>query len=302
MKDLKEAIQEVRDANGEWRRTFDAMDEAVALLDAEGVILRCNKAMEEFAKKPFSGIIGHACNEICICIGGQREHCPMIKCRSTQKREFAVFNHGEQWFEVSVDPIFNKAGQMQAAVHILRDITDFKQLETELKAAVTRAEDEKAKAESILDAVGSGISIQDRDFRVLYQNPAQRRMVGDHVGEFCYRAYEKRESQCEGCGVAMVFEDRGTHIVERSAPTDKGLVHVEITSSPLLDAKGHIIAAIEVVHNITERKKADESLRKNQVQLAESQRIAGIGSWERNLITNQVIWSDELFRIFGLDP
>lgn len=302
MKDLKETIQDIRDANDEWRSTFDAMDEAVALLNAEGVILRCNKAMEEFAKKPFSGIIGHACNEICICLGGQSEQCPMVRCRSTLKREAAVFNHGEQWFEVSVDPILDKAGQLQEAVHILRDITEKKQMDAELKAAVARAEDEKAKTESIIEAIGDGVSIQDRDFRVLYQNPAQRRMVGEHVGEFCYRAYEKRESQCEGCGVAQVFKDGGTHIVERSAPTDKGLIHVEITNSPLLDAQGNIIAGIEVVHNITERKKADESLRKNQLQLAESQRIAGIGSWERNLTNNQVIWSDELFRIFGLDP
>lgn len=301
MKDLKETIQKVRDANGEWRSTFDAMDEAVALLDAEGRILRCNKAMEELAKKPYSEIIGHACNEICISIGGHNEQCPMQRCRTSLKRESAVFNHAEQWFEVSVDPIFDRDGQLQGAVHILRDITERKQLEADLRASVARAEDEKARTDSIIEAIGDGVSIQDRDFRVLYQNPAQRRLVGDHVGEFCYRAYEKREERCEGCGVAKVFEDGGTHIVQRSAPTDKGLVYVEITSSPLRNSQGDVIAGIELVHDITELKKAEDTLRQSGFQLAESQRIAGIGSWERDLLTNDTIWSDELFRIFGLD-
>jgi len=54
--------------------------------------------------------------------------------------------------------------------------------------------------------------------------------------------------------------------------------------------------------NTTERKKAEEVLKKRERQLAESQRIAHIGSWEHNLKTGGVFWSDELFRLLGLDP
>ena len=43
-------------------------------------------------------------------------------------------------------------------------------------------------------------------------------------------------------------------------------------------------------------------MRTREKQLAESQRIAHIGSWEHNLTTGQVFWSDELFRLLGLDP
>jgi PAS domain S-box-containing protein len=54
--------------------------------------------------------------------------------------------------------------------------------------------------------------------------------------------------------------------------------------------------------DITERKKAEETLRKSQASLAEAQRVAHIGSWELNLVSNELNWSDEVYRIFGLEP
>jgi len=51
-----------------------------------------------------------------------------------------------------------------------------------------------------------------------------------------------------------------------------------------------------------ERREAREALLVREQQFAESQRIARIGSWERTLSNDTVVWSDELFRILGLDP
>jgi len=51
-----------------------------------------------------------------------------------------------------------------------------------------------------------------------------------------------------------------------------------------------------------ERKLAEEALRLREAQLVESQRIAHIGSWERDVATNRVTWSDELYRILGHEP
>jgi PAS domain S-box-containing protein len=56
------------------------------------------------------------------------------------------------------------------------------------------------------------------------------------------------------------------------------------------------------VLDITERKKAGDALQLREAQLIESQRIAHIGSWERDIATNRVTWSDELYRIVGYDP
>jgi PAS domain S-box-containing protein len=181
--------------------------------------------------------------------------------KKTRKRETFIIQLGSQWIEATADPMFDSEENLIGAVHIMADVTERKQLEDAHIAAVVRAEDEKAKSDSIIAAIGDGISIHDRNFNILYQNQSMKAMIGDHVGEPCYRAYEKKDQTCEGCCVARVFEDGGTHIVERSAQTDNGTLYVEITASPLRDSTGKIIAAIEVVHNITERKKAEEALR-----------------------------------------
>ncbi|MBI5075759.1 MAG: PAS domain S-box protein [Nitrospirae bacterium] len=136
-----------------------------------------------------------------------------------------------------------------------------KEIEAALRTAVDRTIEERSRADAIVAAIGDGISIQDTDFKIIYQNEAQKRIVGDHLGEYCYMAYEKREKACEGCPVGLSFADGGIHTVERSAPTERGLIHVEITASPLRDATGKIIAGIEAVRDITERKKNLEDLR-----------------------------------------
>ncbi|RJQ47949.1 MAG: PAS domain S-box protein, partial [Nitrospiraceae bacterium] len=53
---------------------------------------------------------------------------------------------------------------------------------------------------------------------------------------------------------------------------------------------------------ITERKKAEEMLKKRDRQLTDSQKVAHLGSWEWNIRENSITWSDELFTLFGLIP
>jgi PAS domain S-box-containing protein len=54
--------------------------------------------------------------------------------------------------------------------------------------------------------------------------------------------------------------------------------------------------------DIGDRKVAEEALRGSQESLAEAQRIAHIGNWDWNILTNELRWSDEIYRIFGLEP
>ncbi len=75
---------------------------------------------------------------------------------------------------------------------------------------------------------------------------------------------------------------------------------VEISVSHVaLGAAEYMIA---VVRDISERKRAEAALRERERRLAESQRIAHIGSWEHDLKSGRVFWSDELFSLLGLDP
>jgi len=130
-----------------------------------------------------------------------------------------------------------------------------------VQSAEQKAEEEKSRIEAILNAVGDPVSVQDTSFRVLYQNEAHRKFVGTHLGEFCYQAYVNRDSTCESCPVALAFSDGQIHTVEKPGASEKGIMSVEITASPLCDTQGNIIAGIEVVRDLTPRRKAEEALR-----------------------------------------
>ena len=54
--------------------------------------------------------------------------------------------------------------------------------------------------------------------------------------------------------------------------------------------------------DITERKDAEESLRRKEMELKEAQRLAGVGSWQWDRHTGAVVWSEELYRIASRDP
>lgn len=57
-----------------------------------------------------------------------------------------------------------------------------------------------------------------------------------------------------------------------------------------------------IIRDITERKRIEHDLRHNEMLLAEAQRLARLGSWEWNIVEDFLVWSDELYRIYGLQP
>ncbi|MBI5694300.1 MAG: PAS domain S-box protein [Nitrospirae bacterium] len=162
--------------------------------------------------------------------------------------------------------------------------------------------EEKNKLEGILANVGDGISIQDREFRVLYQNPAHMAMVGNHKGEFCYKGYEGRDTVCEGCPVAKTFEDGGLHQAQRVLDGEAGPVCYDINASPLLDAAGNVVGGIEAVRDVTERIRLEDARHRSEEALKEAQRIAQLGNWTLDIANNVLTWSDEIYRMFETDP
>lgn len=68
------------------------------------------------------------------------------------------------------------------------------------------------------------------------------------------------------------------------------------------DANGRPLSLIGANVDITERKRAEEKLRRSEANLSEAQRLAKIGSWEFDIPRNVLTWSDELYRIFEVAP
>jgi PAS domain S-box-containing protein len=156
------------------------------------------------------------------------------------------------------------------------NINERKQAERMLTAAVAGSEQEKAKSDAVIAAIGDGLVIVDRNFKILYQNEVMRKMIGNLVGETCYKAGEGRQTICENCAVELSFRDGQVHRMEKARTLETGTIHMDITSSPLRDAAGEIVAVIEMVRDITERKLAEEVLRRyrNELEILVGERTA----------------------------
>ena len=67
-------------------------------------------------------------------------------------------------------------------------------------------------------------------------------------------------------------------------------------------AEGRELYSVFVLRDVSPLLRANEALEHHRRRLAEAHKIASLGNWEVNLTTGGLVWSDEIFRIFGLDP
>ncbi|HEY9206715.1 MAG TPA: PAS domain S-box protein [Candidatus Methanoperedens sp.] len=216
--------------------------------------------VEDAMGKPFIDFISPDFKEFVLSRYKKRmagEHVP-------NKCEIEIISRDSRNIPVEVNASLIEYDGRLAEMGIIRDITERKRAEKALEAAIAQAEEEKNKANAIISAIGDGIIIQDTDYKILYQNQVQIEAYGDRTGEYCYRAYENRDTVCEDCPVELSFRDGKIHRGIRTFATDKGMTYFELTSSPLMDSKGKIIAGIKIVRDITESKRSEEALRKSE--------------------------------------
>src|SRR6266849_5367634 len=84
--------------------------------------------------------------------------------------------------------------------------------------------------------------------------------------------------------------------------TGGDIIHFDGTSVARLSASGEFLSSLCTLRDVTERKQAEDKLRRSEAFLAEGQRISHTGSWSWNVSSGKVAWSEEHFRIFGFDP
>ncbi len=73
-------------------------------------------------------------------------------------------------------------------------------------------------------------------------------------------------------------------------------------SVPLKDNEGNIIERVGMILDVDKQVKAEESFRKTRERLRMALEAARMGTWEWNIVTNELFWSSEVESIFGLDP
>lgn len=124
--------------------------------------------------------------------------------------------------------------------------------------------------EQVLDNLPDGITIQDKNFRIIYQNKTMIKTFGNHVGEGCYSIYEKRDKICEGCGVRKAFESGEAVMVLRTAIEANGSTsYWENACFPLFDINKNIVAGVEVCRNISDRVSLEAEVKERNIQLGQ---------------------------------
>ncbi len=118
----------------EWQATFDAVNDAIWLLDKDFRILRCNKATKSILGKAPEEIVGRHCWEIVHGTQVPLEECPAPRMAKSLQRETITLEMAGRSYQVAVDPILDEQGRLTGIVHTLSDVTSRKLAERETTA------------------------------------------------------------------------------------------------------------------------------------------------------------------------
>jgi PAS domain S-box-containing protein len=201
-------------------------------------------------------------------------------------------------------PVLNEAGEIIEFRGTVADVTEQKKNEEALRRSEAYlAEAQKlSKTGSWAWSPGTG--------EVRYWSEECYRVLGFDPAEPAprYETFVQR-IHADDQGMSMEGFEKATR-EKADFEMDYRIVHpgghsrdIHVVGHPTLDASGDLIEFVGTVIDVTERKRAEETLRRSEAYLAEAQRLTRTGSWAWDPIADKLLyWSDEMFRIFGFDP
>jgi PAS domain S-box-containing protein len=134
-----------------------------------------------------------------------------------------------------------------------------------------KGEEELVKSKMLLESVFSSsqdlIAVVDRDLRILKSNwktPLYDGCTEFPIGSHCYEAFIHRDTPCEPCHPFGVFNTGKPIVVEYYNQYTK--LFKEVSAYPIFDNNNNVIMVVENVHDITERKQAEDALRQSEAR------------------------------------
>jgi PAS domain S-box-containing protein len=148
---LREAEQRLRASLQEWQTTFDALGDGVALLDPDGRVVRCNRALARLVGRPAAEVAGSHFTRL---VPGAKPACTGIfdEARRAGSRFADEVRVDGRWLRVAVDPVLGPAGKPGGAVWIMSDVTAAKRAEQEREELLHREQAARADAQAAIAA------------------------------------------------------------------------------------------------------------------------------------------------------
>ncbi|MBN1384343.1 MAG: PAS domain S-box protein [Elusimicrobia bacterium] len=170
------------------------------------------------------------------------------------------------------------------------------------REAVSLLKDKEKLLDTVMASMGDGLSIQDLDMRIVYQNKFMIDNFGKHTGEYCYAIYERRDKICEGCPIREAYKDGKVHKALRIGITGDGTpFRFENIASVLTNEKGKIVAGMELCRIVEEREKVKEELQSSEKRFKDF--IFSVADWVWEVDRNGVYkyCSEQVKNILGYE-
>jgi len=168
--------------------------------------------------------------------------------------------------------------------HLLSMMEDAEAARKEAVAANERSRENRRFLENVLESIQDGVSVLDMDLSIRHVNGTIRRWYGDRLpleGKRCFRCYHGTELPCDPCPTLRCFESGTTETAIVPGPAGSDVQWLELFSYPMKNPEiGEITGAIEFVRDITERKRAEEELRRANIRLEEQTARANAMAFE----------------------
>ena len=282
---------------------LDEANDAIISVDARGRLVDANRKAEELWGRPREELLSLTIGD--LEVSGERPafNRQIEEVRKSGHRVFEtedVRKDGTRVpVEVSVCTTTVEGGPGYLA--IVRDLSARKDAERRYRLM----------SENSVDVIWT---LDIASMRLTYVSPSVTRLRGFTPEEVMAQPLEAAVTAESAVLVRTVLEEhlaalaRGADLcssrcVRVKQPRKDGtIVTTETVARVLADSHGKPVEVLGVTRDIGERLAAEEEIRKSRAALIETQRIGHVGSWERDLVSGEVTWSDEVYRIFGLDP
>ena len=123
-------------AKEEWEKTFDTIPDIVTVTDNQYKIVRANKSLADRLNVERESLIGRFCYNVIHCQGEPPSDCPHSKTLADNKEYMAELYEKtlNGYFLLSCTPVFDPLGNLTTTVQVLRDISERKKIEEQLKS------------------------------------------------------------------------------------------------------------------------------------------------------------------------
>src|SRR6266542_4175689 len=202
---------------------------------------------------------------------------------------------------------------VQRQIELEAQIVEREQARAERERLIAELETERARLKAIVEHIPAGVILAEAPSgRIVMVNPQVEEILGrpmvlspDIESYREWLAYDVNERHVEGRESVLAMTLQGEVVTGKEILYHRGdgvKAWIRVSGAPIRDASGKIVGGVDLITDIDEEKRASETLRINQERLNLAQKASQAGSFEWNLRTNAVIWSEETEAIFGLAP